>query len=429
MKCRNPVADRGGGSLACMTTDDSRARREVDGVAVQHGISDETLAAVRWLSAPGIAAIRMRALRESLGSFAAALEAGESELAQALGVSPPRAALARDAARRFDPMPVVEAVRAAGGRPVGVLDDAYPALLRAAPDPPPVLFVQGALDGAPEAAVAVVGSRRASGYGRLHAGRIACELAALGVTIVSGGARGIDAEAHRGAMRAGGRTIAVVATGLDRCYPPEHRALFDAILASGGAVVTEHACGVEARPESFPQRNRIVAGLSLVVVVIEAAARSGALVTARIAVDDLSREVGCLPGPVDSAMSAGCHRAIQEGWARLVSGAEDIARMVEEARSLAVGSAERAARCSRPVVTAQARAGIESPPPRRTHSPDAAAALAAIGARGRAGLDELVEILDWPVPRIATAMLELEVARAVARDAEGAFVLNSDLRR
>ncbi|MFM7132913.1 MAG: DNA-processing protein DprA [Planctomycetota bacterium] len=398
-----------------------------DGAAsLREAVSDETLAALRWLAAPGIAAIRMRALRETIGSFAAALSADERRLAEALRVSPQRAAVARDAAVRFDPAPIVGAVHAIGGRPIGALDDGYPSLLRAAPDPPPVLFVQGALDEAPEAAVAIVGSRRASGYGRLHAGRIACELAALGVTIVSGGARGIDAEAHRGAMRAGGRTIAVVATGLDRCYPPEHRALFDAIRASGGAVVSEHACGVEARPESFPQRNRIVAGLSLVVVVVEAAARSGALVTARIAVDDLSREVGCLPGPVDSAMSAGCHRAIQEGWARLVTGAEDIARMVEEARSLAVGSAERAAR----IVRADS---LPPPPPTpkpkpRPMSADAAEVLAAIDRTGRAGLDELVEILGWPVPRIATATLELEVARAVVRDSEGAFVRNSDLR-
>jgi DNA protecting protein DprA len=168
--------------------------------------------------------------------------------------------------------------------------------------------------------------------------RIAGELAARGVVVVSGGARGIDAEAHRAALRAGGRTIAVVAAGLAHPYPPEHAPLFDAIVDAGGAVLTEQATDVVPRAELFPRRNRIVAGISVATVVVEAARRSGALVTARIAVEDLSREVGCVPGSVESASSEGCHAAIREGWARLVTGAEDVVAMLSDARQLVQGA-------------------------------------------------------------------------------------------
>lgn len=387
----------------------------------------EIEASLRWMSVPRIGAVRIKSIAAAFDSLGRALAASGAELAEVLGCDAVRAEELRAAAIAWDPRATIDAARAAQAEIVPLCDDRYPALLRAAPDPPPVLFVRGALAGAPEAAVALVGSRRASGYGRLHAGRIACELAELGVAVVSGGARGIDAEAHRGALRAGGRTIAVVATGSDRCYPPDHGPLFDAILGAGGAVVTEHPCGIEARPEFFPRRNRVIAALSLVVVVIEAAERSGALVTARIAVDDLSREVGCLPGPVDSVVSSGCHRAIREGWAQLVTGAEDIARMLAEAQTLAVGAIERTAAPGARARGMPARLGVPSPVPEA--SPDAGAVLAAIRAGDGASLDEILDRLGWPMPRLAPALLELEVAGSVRRGPEGRFLARADLRR
>jgi DNA protecting protein DprA len=319
-------------------------------------------------------------------------------------------------------------------------DDAYPALLRSSPDPPETLFVRGELAAEPEPAVAIVGSRHATAYGRLEAGRLAAELVERGVVVVSGGARGIDAEAHRGAMRAGGRTIAVFAPGFAHPYPSEHRALFDAIVESGGALVTEQLTHISARPELFPRRNRIIAGLSLVTVVIEAANRSGALLTARIAVDDLSRDAACMPGPVGSAQSAGCHRAIREGWATLVTGAADVCEILFAARHLAAGAVEAASRG----VDAAARGGhtgvVRPPGKRRATQPsgaqggtatstapsaeissDASALDSVLRRRRRASLDELMDELGWEVSRTTLALLDLERAGRVARDPDGGF--------
>ena len=318
-------------------------------------------------------------------------------------------------------------------------DHDYPALLRASPDPPAMIFVRGDVLSAsarvqqPEIAVAIVGSRSATTYGVLQAGRIACELCERGVTVISGGARGIDAEAHRGALRAGGRTIAVVATGLAHPYPTAHEPLYDAIVDAGGCVMTEQPSAVTVRADLFPRRNRIIAALALVTVVVEAAQRSGALLTARIAVEDLSRDVGCLPGPVHSALSEGCHRAIRDGWARLVTSADDICEMIADARTLAMGAVEVARRDAlvrtREVAPAQRASAVRASRCEKGSgrsspklSEDAALVLAAIKREGRAGIDELERALAWTIPRIACATLELEVAGEVDRDQQGAFV-------
>jgi DNA processing protein len=310
------------------------------------GRDDEVDAVLRLVSVPGIGVGRLRALRESFGGFAGALAAGPEGVAAALRIDASSAARMMALARDGDDVSRAERLHAAGcGASIRMLaDDEYPDLLRASPDPPELLFVRGELGALPEPAVAIVGSRRATAYGKLEAGRLAAELAERGVTIVSGGARGIDAEAHRGAMRAGGRTIAVLASGFAHPYPAEHAPLFDAIVDAGGTVLTEQLSGIEPRPDLFPRRNRIIAALSLVTVVIEAATRSGALLTARIAVDDLSRDAACLPGPVGSALSAGCHKAIREGWASLVTSADDVCELLVAARQLAVGAVESAGR-------------------------------------------------------------------------------------
>ena len=397
---------------------------------------DEREAVLRLLRADGIGHGRVRMLRLALGGAAGALQASPSEFAAAIGVAESEGARMLCEARCAEVAGSVAAELAflsrAGARAVVEGVDDYPALLEVMPDPPPILFLRGELAGEPEAAVAIVGSRRASAYGRLQAGRIAAELAERGVTVVSGGARGIDAEAHRGALRAGGRTIAVLATGLANPYPSEHVPLFDAIVEAGGALVTEQCAEVTARPDLFPRRNRIIAGLALVTVVVEAAARSGALLTARLAVDDLSRSAGCVPGQIDSVTSEGCHRAIREGWAQLVTGAADICELVEEMRSTACGARERRG-------AAVGRAGAvfrrHGPAPRsgscpqsRSESPDppdigqdAALVLRAVRSAGRAGLDELERALEWTVPRIALATLELERAGLAVRDPEGAY--------
>jgi DNA processing protein len=202
-------------------------------------------------------------------------------------------------------------------------DKIYPTLLRDIPDPPGVLYVKGSLEPRDLNSLAIVGSRRCSFYGREQAERFAALLAGAGLTVVSGGARGIDSAAHRGAMsHLQGRTIAVLGCGIDQVYPPENANLFEQI-AQRGAVMSEFAIGTPPIAENFPRRNRIVSGMSRGVLVIEADERSGALITARQACDDHGRPVFALPGRVDNKMSAGPHRLIRDG-ATLVSGLEDI---------------------------------------------------------------------------------------------------------
>lgn len=203
-------------------------------------------------------------------------------------------------------------------------DDAnYPELLKTIHDPPTVLYMQGTLEPRDLNALAIVGSRRCSMYGREQAERFAALLAGAGITVISGGARGIDLAAHRGAIaHAQGRTIAVLGSGLDVPYPPENGSLF-AQIAEKGAVLSEFPLGTPPNKENFPRRNRIVSGLSRGVLVVEAAERSGALITARQACDDHGRPVFALPGRVDNPLSAGPHQLIRDG-AILVSRLEDL---------------------------------------------------------------------------------------------------------
>lgn len=217
--------------------------------------------------------------------------------------------------------------RAAAPRAIGRGDAEYPALLLAVPTAPATLHVRGALIDGDTLAVAVVGSRRATPYGLAAAETLAADLAARGVTIVSGLARGIDTAAHRGALRVGGRTIAVLGSGVDVVYPPENARLADEIAASG-ALVSQFAPGTPPLPHHFPTRNAVIAGLSLAVVVVEAAERSGSLITARLAAE-LGREVLAMPGRATAPESRGANRLIQDG-AALALGWEDVVAALPE---------------------------------------------------------------------------------------------------
>lgn len=202
------------------------------------------------------------------------------------------------------------------------MDDAeYPKNLRNIYDPPKQLYVNGTLLAQDEFAVALVGSRRASIYGLEACEKLAYELASRGVTVVSGMARGIDSAAHRGALKARGRTIAVMGSGHNDIYPPENKELY-AEIAKTGAVVTEYENDVPPLPENFPKRNRIISGLALGVVVVEAARNSGALITARLALEQ-GREVFAVPGKISSNTSAGTNELIKDG-AKLVQSVDDI---------------------------------------------------------------------------------------------------------
>jgi DNA processing protein len=234
-------------------------------------------------------------------------------------VRPPRGERWRAFERRFDERAYLEKLGVGGHRFLARSAASFPPLLRAIHDPPPGLFLRGEAE--PEVlsgpAVAVVGARACSGYGASVARRLGRELAAAGLVVVSGLARGIDAEAHRGALEAEGTTVAVLGCGIDRDYPAAHAELARRVAAAG-LIVAEYAPGVEPAPWRFPARNRIVAGLCAATVVVEARERSGALITADLAVEE-GREVFAVPGEITSSLSAGTNALLKLGAAPLTS--------------------------------------------------------------------------------------------------------------
>lgn len=286
------------------------------------------LASLRpWLElreVPGLGDRAISRLVREFGSPAALFQVPLAELMSRgeLGRRTAEAVLIRrdgDAAKRID-----GELRAIERQRITILtcmDPGYPARLLTIPDPPPLLYLRGSLAEADRQAVAVVGSRRASPAGRAVTEQLARELAGLGFTVVSGLARGVDAAAHRGALAAGGRTLAVLGCGIDQTYPPEHKKLRETI-ESHGAVLSECPMGAPPHPHHFPKRNRIISGLSLGVVVTEAAHESGSLITARLAAEQ-GREVFAVPGPVTSECSRGPHGLIRQG-AALVERVDDI---------------------------------------------------------------------------------------------------------
>ena len=219
----------------------------------------------------------------------------------------------------------IESVKKLGADLLILDDGVYPSLLREIYDPPITLYVKGDWDQClDQPCVAIVGSRRCSTYGQNAALMLARDLAQRGVTVVSGFARGIDAAAHRGALEGGGRTVAVLGTGIDQFYPRDHKKLADEILQRGGAVVTQFPLSTPPVSENFPYRNRIISGLSLGVVVVEAAEYSGSLITARLAIEQ-NREVFAVPGNITSRNSFGTNYLIKGAGAKLVQQWQDIA--------------------------------------------------------------------------------------------------------
>ena len=268
----------------------------------------------------GIGPTRLRALLDYFGDVERAWHASAEELRSA-GLD--RRSLNNLLAIRptLDLDQALERVADAGAHVLTWDDPGYPRLLHEIAAPPPVLYVKGEITDEDAWAVAVVGTRRASDYGREVARRLVTALARSGVTIVSGLARGIDGEAHRAALKAGGRTIAVLGCGIDRVYPPEYRRLAADIVAQG-ALVSDYAVGTRPEGRNFPPRNRIISGLSLGVLVVEAGVRSGALITADYAAEQ-GRDVFAVPGSIFARDNVGTNTLIQDG-AKVVLRPEDI---------------------------------------------------------------------------------------------------------
>lgn len=286
-----------------------------------------------WLGfslVPEIGPKRLSLLLNRFGDLASAWKADEAQLAQAGLDKQPLLNLLR-VRQQLDLEAELQKVQTAGSRVVTLIDDEYPALLRTVPDAPAVLYVRGALTESDNLALSIVGTRRATGYGRDAAYHFARHLSQQGVTVVSGLAHGVDTAAHRGALDGGGRTVAVMGCGIDRIYPADNEKLA-ADIVRHGALITEFPVGTAPEAFNFPRRNRIISGLSLGVLVVEAPEKSGALITTTTAAEQ-GREVFAVPGNIFNPMSGGTNRLIQDG-AKLVMTVEDILEELNIAHSV-----------------------------------------------------------------------------------------------
>ena len=260
-------------------------------------------------------------LIKHFGSVDRALGASVSELAKVDGVGFKTGEQIAATRNKFDTTAELELAQKLGVWIIHLDDKRYPPVLKQIYDPPPVLYIKGSLTRQDSLCISIVGSRRCSLYGQEQSSRFAHFLSSAGFTICSGMARGIDTAAHQGALSANGRTIAVQGCGLANIYPPENKKLFE-MIAESGACISELPLRYEPLSENFPPRNRIIAGLSLGTIVVEAGQRSGALITARAALEN-NREVMAVPGKIDSPLSKGPHQLIKQG-AKLIESVEDI---------------------------------------------------------------------------------------------------------
>jgi DNA processing protein len=276
---------------------------------------------LKLIRADGIGPVTFAKMIKHFGSVERVLGASVSELAKIDGVGFKTAERVASSCDKFNAVAELDSARRLGVWLVNLADERYPPVLKRIYDPPPVLYVKGSLSRQDNLAVSIVGSRHCSIYGKEQASRFAHFLGSAGFTICSGMARGIDTAAHQGALSAGGRTIAVQGCGLAKIFPPENKKLFEMITESG-ACVSELPLDAEPLATNFPPRNRIIGGLSLGTIVIEAAPRSGALITAKAALD-YNREVMAVPGKIDSPLSKGAHQLIKQG-ATLIESVEDI---------------------------------------------------------------------------------------------------------
>lgn len=356
-----------------------------------------------WLvlsRAPGIGSVAVHKLLQNFPSAAAAVAASASAL-RAAGLSaaqirelhnPDEAILTRD----------LEWLAQPDCHALGFDDPRYPAALREVVHAPPLLFVQGDPEWLNLPQLAIVGARNATPQGQENAKAFAGELARRGLVITSGLALGIDGAAHRGALDAGGGTVAVCGTGLDRVYPARHRELAHAIAARG-ALVSEFPLGVPALAENFPRRNRIISGLSMGVLVVEAARESGSLITARLALEQ-GREVFAIPGSIHNPMARGCHALIRQG-AKLVESVDDV---LEELGPL-LGRRRAALQAdAAPVRSEGVHDGVE------------AQILLALGDEAVA-VDTLAARVQQPIAQLQAALTRLELAGEVVAAAGGRY--------
>jgi DNA processing protein len=350
--------------------------------------------------------VRVRQLLEHFGDAPAILRASRAQLLQVRGIGEDTAEAIAGWEKTIDLSAELKRIADSGCRIVTQADPEYPGSLRQIYDPPIVLYVKGDLSPKDKNAVAMVGSRMTTHYGLEVARKLAYQLAYLGVTVVSGGARGIDTAAHQGALTGKGRTIAVLGTGINLVTPPENAKLFEQIAANGG-LITQFPFNRPGDKQSFPIRNRIIAGMTLGTVVVEANLTSGALITANFATE-YGRQVFAVPGRIDSPRSKGCHDLIKKG-AKLCEGAEDILSEFE----------------------------YLFPPSNRPPSAGETGVLPAIElsqseqkvydllSNEEIGIDEVIRQSGLPSSAVSVALLSLEMKRLIRQLPGKMFVRNS----
>lgn len=305
---------------ACLA---QRTACDMAGPGEEKGFSmTETEALIALNMLPKIGPVRARRLMERFGGAAAVLKAGRSAVKEVSGIGTETAAILHDWEQHVDLSAEMKRVEEGGYSILTEQDGVWPESLRQMHDAPLLLYMWGKVEARDKSAIGIVGSRKATVYGLTCAKKLSFQLAHAGVTVLSGLARGIDTAAHEGAVAAKGRTLAIIGSGLGRLYPPENRALCERIAAGQGAVLSEFPILTEPDKQTFPQRNRIVSGWSQGILVVEAPAWSGALITANNAAEQ-GRPVYAVPGPIDRPSSTGCNRLIQNG-AKLVLDAADI---------------------------------------------------------------------------------------------------------
>jgi DNA processing protein len=346
----------------------------------------------RWIAlsrVKGLGCVSFRNLAAHFADPTRALSAPASELARVPDLDSDVIHSLRNFAEWKDVDEELRRIERSGAKLITFGDFDYPARLRNIADPPPVLYVKGEIQSIDDKAVAIVGSRSASDYGRRVARDLCRGLVSLGFTVVSGMALGIDGVAHETALNSGGRTIAVLGCGVDRVYPPNHAALYRRI-SEGGAVISELPIGTKPMAFNFPARNRLISGLSLGVVVVEATEKSGSLITARLALEQ-GREVFAVPGEVGSSRSRGSHRLLRQG-AKLVENVNDI---IEELA---------------PQLLSAANSLAQEEPKLPKNVSDEVRKVFALLQEKSLQIDEVIESSGFPSAKVSQILLELELS-------------------
>lgn len=382
-------------------------------------LSDEVKNLIHLSIIPGVGSQSIRCLMAAFGSAERALTATSEELVQIEGLTHKARQRLVNGRSHVSLNRELELIQSHQCHIVTFEDEAYPPLLKQISDPPLVLYVKRRLPPQDALSIAIVGSRSPTHYGKTTCQQLSQQLAARGVTIVSGFARGIDTVAHRGALEAGGRTIAVMGNGLNHVYPEENRHLADEILESGGALISEFPMTVPPMGTNFPLRNRVISGLTSGTLVVEASERSGSLITARLAAEQ-GREVFAVPGQIFSKLSQGTHKLINQG-ATLIHSVDDL---FDELPQAFTGLAPPSSTASQPheqhphpdsTISHSRQLTLDDmpqeedkPAPSVQLTPDEGVVLSAIDAP-TSHIDQIVRTAQLPINRVSSVLLTLEL--------------------